>query len=379
MTHNCDIIIFGGGIAGLFIANRLAAAGYDLILIEKDALGGKQTLASQGMIHGGQKYALRGKATHHARFSASMVKRWDACFAGTGDIDLSGVRILNASQTLFPAGGFIAKIATVMAALAVSGQTRKIAPSPVYEMREKVLETKSLAAALIKNLKGRIFKGDITRLSPDGEAVVSGLALRAQVIIFTAGAGNETALHLLRNPEKTAQRRPLRQIMVKPLPYALYGHGLSGKARPRVTVTSHSVGAGEYAWYLGGNVAEKGASMPEPEALAFAKKEMTEIFPHIDWKNKEWASLLIDRAEPLDSAGHLPPGPCLHQHGKVLVAWPVKMTFTPALSDKVLDWLHRNGIIPLVQESGAGRKAPPALPEAEIGIYPWEKTAWRRL
>ncbi len=373
MTHRYDIIVFGGGVAGLFVANRLHRAGYNLIVIEKDKLGGGQTLASQGMIHGGQKYALRGKATRQAKFSAAMADRWEACFAGNGDIDLSSIRVLSVSQSLFPAGGFFSKLATFIAAHAVKGKMRKVKRGPVYEMQEKVLNTKSLVTVLALPLKGRILKGDITELLPDGRVTVSGASLEARAVIFTAGAGNETALQLLNVPANAAQRRPLRQIMVKPMFEALYGHGISGGAKPRVTVTSHPLGKSEYVWYLGGSVAEAAAKMPEAEALRFAKKEMTEIFPHLDWENKEWAGWLGDRAEPFDAAGRLPPEPCIRQQGKILIAWPVKMTFVPDLSDKIFSWLRQQGIDP------SSRTDAPPLQGAGIGSYPWEEAAWQRL
>ncbi|MDF1622160.1 MAG: FAD-dependent oxidoreductase, partial [Pseudohongiella nitratireducens] len=55
-----QITIVGGGIAGLWLLNRLCLAGYDAILLDKGGLGSGQTLASQGIIHGGLKYALNG-------------------------------------------------------------------------------------------------------------------------------------------------------------------------------------------------------------------------------------------------------------------------------------------------------------------------------
>jgi len=380
MEHGYDIIVFGGGIAGLFIANRLQRAGYNLILIEKDRLGGGQTLASQGMIHGGQKYAIHGKATSHSQSIAAMPARWEACFAGAGEIDLSAVRFLSAGQMMFPAGGPLSRLSVFAAARVVRGQVRRpekiprpLKRGPVYEMREKVLETKSLIAALTKNLQGRIFKGEAQELQPDGQVVVSGIPLRAQAIVFTAGAGNETALGLLRVRERHTQRRPLRQIMVKPMEDALYGHGIAGQPKPRVTVTSHPLRDNEYVWYLGGGVAEEGAKLPEAAALAFAKKEMQGIFPQLDWERKEWASLCVDRAEPFDAEGNLPPGPHIQQRGKILLAWPTKMTFVPALADAVFQRLQQNGVAP------SSPTAPPALPEAETGLYPWETAAWQRL
>ena len=59
-SYSTDIVIFGGGIAGLWLLNRLRDQGYHAILLETDKLGCGQTLASQGIIHGGLKYALNG-------------------------------------------------------------------------------------------------------------------------------------------------------------------------------------------------------------------------------------------------------------------------------------------------------------------------------
>ena len=247
-----------------------------------------------------------------------MPERWDACFAGRGEVDLSEVKFLSNSQVLFPAQtssifSFLSNLAVFAAAKAVNGKTRKLQRkafpavlerSPVYEMQEKVLDTKSLVAALVKSLQGRIFKAKATEVSPDGHVTIAGNKFQAKAIIFTAGTGNETALHQLKITDQRTQRRPLRQIMVRPVPRPLYGHGIVGKPKPRVTVTSHPDttlgGKGTYTWYLGGNIAEEGAKLPEAAALAFAKKEMQEIFPAIDWEQKEWASWYGERAEALE-------------------------------------------------------------------------------
>ncbi|HRJ12593.1 MAG TPA: FAD-dependent oxidoreductase, partial [Alphaproteobacteria bacterium] len=62
-----DALILGGGIAGLWLARRLQLAGYRVVLLENQKLGGGQTLASQGIIHGGLKYALLGQVNETAR------------------------------------------------------------------------------------------------------------------------------------------------------------------------------------------------------------------------------------------------------------------------------------------------------------------------
>lgn len=383
-----DMIVFGAGIAGLWLAGTLKRAGFNVIVIEKDKAGGGQTLASQGMIHGGQKYVLQGKMTEHAAKLAAMPERWDSCLGGYGEIDLTAVKILSDTQIMWPAGSLISEAAVFGAAKLVNAKTLKLKKDqypqllqdkkkfkgPVYELPEKVLDTKSLMLALMQPLKGRILKGDVTELLPDGQVAVSGIPMQAQLLIFTAGAGNETALSLLKVKEARTQRRPLRQVMVKNMPYAFYGHGIVSAPKPRVTITSHpasdSAAYGEYVWYLGGSIAEEGAKLDEAATIAFAQKEMMEMFPDIDWQSKEWATWYGDRAEPFDPAGDLPMGPFVHQRGRVLMAWPSKLTFAPMLSDHVFAWLHDKDI------HAAAKDAPPDLPLADIGSYPWEIATW---
>lgn len=386
MVQTCDIVIFGAGVAGLWLANTLKRAGYNVIVIEKDKIGAGQTLASQGMIHGGQKYTLEGKVTNHALSAAKMPERWEACFGGYGEIDLTSVKILSDNQVMWPAGNILSDVAVFGAAKIVNAETTRAMDedipealqhlrgkkSPVYTLPEKVIDTRSLLQALSKNLHGRILKGSITEILPDGQAAIDGEVLRAQLIVFTAGAGNEDVFRLLNISSQHTQRRPLRQVMVRYLPEPLFGHGITTAPKPRVTITSHKEGNSGYVWYLGGNIAEESAGMDEAAAISFAQKEMAEIFPAIDWKTKEWATWLGDRAEPLDENGQLPAAPFLHQRGKILLAWPVKMTFAPALSDHLFNWLKDKNISPLIKDE------PPNLPTADMAGFPWESAIWRK-
>ncbi len=56
-TVTVDLVIIGGGVAGLWTLNRLRNAGLNAILLENSSLGGGQTMHSQGIIHSGAKYA----------------------------------------------------------------------------------------------------------------------------------------------------------------------------------------------------------------------------------------------------------------------------------------------------------------------------------
>jgi glycine/D-amino acid oxidase-like deaminating enzyme len=390
IKHQVDIVVVGAGIAGLWTAGVLKRRGYSVAVFERDAIGGVQTFASQGMIHGGQKYTLTGRAEDHALSIAAMPARWQAAFDGCGDLDLAGVDFASDHQVMWPAGGLVAATAVLAAAKLVNAATARLArgdypealatipkfKGPVYQLPEKVMNIKSLVAALARPLAGRIFRGELKAVLPDGQVAFHAdgrdIVLHAQAVIVTAGTGNEDALKALRIERKMTQRRPLRQIMVRDLPFALYGHGIVGHPKPRVTVTAARRDTGGYVWYLGGALAEAAAALPEEEAIALALREMADLFPQVDWASKEWATWQGDRAEPHDPEGRLPPGPAVHQRGRVLLAWPAKLTFAPALGDRVLAVLEQHGIRPALDMPEID------WPQAAFGAYPWETATWRK-
>ena len=55
-----DVVIFGGGVAGLWLLDELVRRGRDALLLESSRLGTGQSIAAQGIIHGGLKYSLAG-------------------------------------------------------------------------------------------------------------------------------------------------------------------------------------------------------------------------------------------------------------------------------------------------------------------------------
>ena len=55
-----DIVILGGGVAGLWVLNALISEGYSVVLLEKQKLGQGQTICAQGIVHGGFKYVVPG-------------------------------------------------------------------------------------------------------------------------------------------------------------------------------------------------------------------------------------------------------------------------------------------------------------------------------
>lgn len=385
--YNTGTAIIGGGVAGLWIANVLDRAGHDVILIERDALGGQQTLASQGMIHGGIKYTLGGFTTPASETIAGMPARWRDCIAGHGEIDLRGVRMLSEDYFLFSDERLSSKITAFFGSRSLRGRIEPVQRDDypaafandrfrgtIYRLEDIVLDTASLLEQLARNIEGHILKADATAVRGDTGNIdhlqlAGGDTLRADAYIFAAGAGNE---RLLANSPLSAvrmQRRPLKQVMVTlPGLPRLYAHAVSAGAgaKPRVTITTHEGSDGTISWYLGGELAEAGVRRTDAEQIDAAGEEMARLFPWLEWPAARWCTLDIDRAEPLDPAGRRPDTPFVEQAGNAIVCWPTKLTLTPLAGDEVLDRLANVDI----GKSGSSR---PPLPGVEIARSPWDK------
>ena len=58
-----DVLIFGGGVAGMWLLDELLRQNCRALLLENHSLGRGQTVGSQGIIHGGLKYMFSGQLT----------------------------------------------------------------------------------------------------------------------------------------------------------------------------------------------------------------------------------------------------------------------------------------------------------------------------
>jgi glycerol-3-phosphate dehydrogenase len=369
----CDIVIFGGGIAGLWALNRLRTLGYEAILLETQALGSGQTIKSQGIIHGGIKYALSGFLTGSANTIESMPQRWQAALRGTGEINLSTVNILSEEQLLFSTGSLSSEIASFFASKALNSRVQKLATPhypPIlknsafrghaYRLSEIVLDTASLIETLAKPHTDHIFK-----VNPDSgynliydknnpPNVVSlkifseseTVELKAKRYLLTAGEGNEAfGLNMPKAPQM--QRRPLHMTMVElPSPSPFFAHCIDNGTTPRITITTHTRQDGKSVWYLGGQLAENGATRSETEQIAAAKKELNTLFPWLDLSTATWASFFVNRAEPKQPDGKRPENSFVETHGNVITAWPTKLALAPVLADQIIDQLQQQNIQP---------------------------------
>ena len=368
-----DVLIVGGGIAGLWLNARLRQLGYATLLVESASLGGGQSVKSQGIIHGGAKYALHGALTGASEAIADMPRRWREALAGTGELDLSGVRLLSEAHYLWSPGSLAGNLTSFFASKAVRGRVDQVKgeqlppalqhakfKGKVYRLAELVLDVPSLISRLAELAGDSLLAGqEIAPLHDNNQLTglrVDGREIRAQRVVLSAGQGNAALLASLGINQPTQQLRPLHMVLVKgPSLKPLYAHCLGGGPKPRVTVTTHPAADGQWVWYLGGDIAEAaGVARDEAAQIKAAQKELGDLLPWIDLSSARWATLRVDRAEPAQSGLVRPDNAFLAEQGKLLVGWPTKLALSPDFSDRVLAALQRDGIQP---------SQPPALPE----------------
>ena len=380
-----DILIVGGGIAGLWLNARLRRLGYATVLVERASLGGGQSLKSQGIIHGGAKYALHGALTGASEAIADMPRRWREALDGSGDLDLRGVRLLSDAHYLWSPGSLAGNITSFFASKAVRGRVDQVKgealppalqhpkfKGKVYRLAELVLDAPSLVARLAELAGDSLLAGEHIEPLHDDNGLcglrVDGREIRAQRVVLSAGAGNAELLAALGVEQPKQQLRPLHMVLAKgPALKPLYAHCLGGGPKPRVTVTTHPAADGQWVWYLGGDLAEAdGVARDEAAQIRAAQKEMAELLPWVDQRETRWATLRVDRAEPAQSGLVRPDNAFLAEQQRLLVGWPTKLALAPDFADRVLAALQRDAIVPQAQPPL------PALPRPPLALPVWE-------
>jgi len=377
-----DIIVVGAGIAGLFTTALLQAQGYQVILLEQNTLGGVQTLHSQGILHSGLKYALDGNIGADAKILSSAPKIWQQCLQGTGILDLTAVKLLTAGQVLFSSVPLVGALNAMLASKAMRAlavplnisecpqmlQNHAKISGRVYQLPEPVVDVASLLEAFAHIIGNNIIKidknsleiieslGQITQL----KVKIKGMAvnLTANKYIFTVGQGY-TNLKLSIQEHNKVQLRPLQMGLVQhPQLQPLYAHNIGLAKAPRLTITSHYTQKGELVWYVGGKVAEDGASQTKSQFIANLQKELGAAF-NLDWTPANLNAISIDRAEYFQVNGTKPATFSIINQHNYIVAWPTKLVLAPSMAQQIVQMCQ---LLPKISSSLALSNLPkPAI------------------
>ncbi len=386
-----DIVIVGGGIAGLWMLNSLSQQGYDVLLLEADKLGCGQSVRSQGIIHGGMKYALNGVLSQASDAIKDMPARWRQCLAGEGDIDLSAVTQLSAAHYLWSQSSLGAKITSFFAKKTMSGRVDNVAKSDypaifdnpnfkgnLYKLNEIVLDIPTVLKTLAAPYQSRILQIDTSQCEwqQDQQQINAlydakqDLRISAQRFIFAAGQGNEAILDNLNINQPQMQLRPLHMLAVThntELP--IYAHCIGASSKPLVTITHHNNQDGGHTWYLGGDIAESGVERDTNQQIEAGKALIKELLPWVSLENPQWQAIRIDRAEPKQSSLSRPDAAFVHSAHNHFVCWPTKLALAPDLSDKVLASLKAQNF---TAEFTADQQLLASLKQAQTSCLAWE-------
>ena len=224
-----DVVIFGGGIAGLWCLNDIINAGYSAVLFEKHLLGGGQTCHSHVYIHQGHMY----REVELAAAVRSTTAKWDEWLVASniqpvqsgshfGFVSLAQARLRTAiwshdrlrlswsrlDRSLFPDA-------------LKGGAVRVVLRSPEY-----CLDAESIIRVLAKRCEDRIaaldevlgFDVDLgtSNVKTIQVRLRSGGSIRVipRAILFAAGSGNQALLNVvsLGRPEYLRSVREQQQF-----------------------------------------------------------------------------------------------------------------------------------------------------------------------
>lgn len=386
----------------MWSAARLTNAGYGVLLVESRSLGGEQTIASQGILHGGVKYALT--ASQAAQSIAEMPERWHASLhdASETSVYLPGVRTLSDAQYLWTTGGLLELVTAKAAAAAIRTDVRAIAASKactalneaprsvsIHRVEEPIIDPHSLIASL----RDSIAKGGgiiahaacDAPIDPHSRTInIGDTTVSFSTLVLAAGGGNERLLAGMSNAP-AMQRRPLHMVMARStagrdLP-EMFGHCLSKLSdKPRLTITTQTDKAGRRVWYIGGQPAEEGVARSPAEQIRETRAEVVACLPWVSLEGTQWATLRVDRAEGMTRTGGRPDGPMVHHLGRFdktalyggvcrVVIWPTKLVFAPRVGDEVLMWARYQDRIGLSSLSALRD----TFAEPPIAPLPWDR------
>ncbi len=370
--------------------------GYKCLLIDQHSWGGRQTLAAQGIVHGGIKYSFNGIWNPEARAIQDMPRRWEqALINGAGELPLKGVKSLSPHQYIcFPSSNKIVSFlaSSIMQSKVTALKAQEYPDSfkqggmdaRVYQLNERIIDMESLVQVLNKIGTGAMIKGKVDFHSiinrEDGvEVKVNQQTIRAQLIISTAGAGNKELTSgkedmpttqpakgdsigkagkeskadkkdKLDKPIKQ-QLRGLNMLMLRGanLP-PIYAHFCDRSSLPLLTITTHEDEKypGETIWYVGGALAENNLDDDAQQLVQKFIKQLAEFMPQLSIKEQEIhaAKFRIDRAEPQNESKMKPVAPDITLIKRALICYPIKMTFAPLVGDRVVKQLQQIGITP---------------------------------
>lgn len=393
-----DAVIFGGGAAGLWLLDRISRDGGHVVLLESAALGSGQTIASQGIIHGGLKYTLQGLLTKSARHIRGMPNLWRDALLGRVAPNLSRTTLRSEGCYLWQSDSLASKAGMIGARIGLHVKPELIdaaerpdalkqVPGTVAKLAEQVISPASFLADLFDQYRDRILLIDAERglefetRSPGEVAAIhltapetgQKLSFAPRQVIFTAGRGNAELRRRVGLDAGVMQLRPLHMVLARGELPELNGHCVDG-ATTRVTITSDLDNEGRRVWQIGGQIAEDGVGLDAATLIERAQRELAAVLPGVNFENVEWSTYSADRAEGLTSDGKRPETVQVLCAGNVTTGWPAKLALAPVLALEIASRVQ-----PSDHRLAFDTTQIADWPRPKVALLPWEDPTrtWR--
>lgn len=376
-----DVLIVGGGVTGLYLLDELRRRKYSALLVEHVALGNGQTMAAQGILHGGLKHFLTGRSKILVDALNEMPNAWRTFLAGERKPNLYEVQQRGSHCYCWRAqslGGIVGHIgAQVGLHTALSKVTSDERPVPlancrgdVFRVEEQVIDPGSLMQVLKEQNDSLMIHGKVDFLSPKSGIIgtvnvsspneINRASVRPRVVVLAAGEGNEALRKACGLHTPIMQRYPLSILVVKGNLPTLNGFCVD-RAHAKVIVTTHRVSDTYAVWQI---ACEGINTLPPGVFQAAAWYELTEALPGFDWPPVEKSMYHINRAEFHDDGSRGSDVYC-EREGDTITAWPHKLVMVPRLTKQILAELDPPSAatdVPLYFRD---------WPRPAVAAYPW--------
>ena len=393
-TVALDVLVLGGGAAGLWTLDALSARGIRALLVETGSLGSGQTIASQGIIHGGLKYTLQGLLTRSAANIREMPRVWGECLAGERVPNLSQVRVRSEFCYLWRTENLSSRLGMLGASFGLHVTPDLLpaeerppilanCPGTVATLAEPVISPKSFLEVLRARNLPHLLQADpqgvelsVTNSGTLAEVRINcqgrELALRPRLVVLAAGGGNGPILDRLNRPTPQMQLRPLQMVMARGELPEINGHCVDG-AKTRVTITSERLDDRNVLWQVGGQIGEDGVGMSSASLIAHAQSELEAVMPGLNLDAAQWATYKVDRAEGLTTGGKRPEDIQISREGNVITCWPTKLALVPELARAIVRQIE-----PTDESTLFPGQTVHEWPRPEVAETPWETATWTR-
>lgn len=333
LGFDADIVVVGGGIAGLFVLDALRTNGYQAHLIGCPRPGMDQTRWSQGILHSGWKYH-RGDP----RPFPDLTAKWQGMFQGKEQPELPKEALLTSNLLVW---GDISSDSSLEPV--VTDKPDCLGSHQAHCLEESIIDPGAVLNHLQLKHHAYCHQGLVkaTRMAGGFELNVRGNPILTKNLVLTAGTGNEALGLLLNRPGGFMQRRPLRMYLIRgPLP-KLHGHAMR---KNEVALTIHTIRGDhdECTWVVGGALAEDAPELNANDAEYRLRNALVSFLPGGLPSGCWWSSYRIDRAEKATPDGQRPDDVCVEKIDGVFYIWPTKLVLAPRAAEKLLTMLPKS-------------------------------------